>query len=236
MMNIPTIYFLFIITGVFSTAIAYSANNILGNTAYATEERYYDQSYKSNYGDENGYDRGYGNNGYDKGYNYGKNEYYGGNSGGYDNYGKKEFVAKLNGQSVKPDPTDSPITGFAKVKVDEKMYNGEKKLSYELSVFGVPKGDDLIAAHIHVVNDRQTQTGPHIVVLCGQPLNEKRCTEGPGVIAKGTATDQDIDTEEQTFITNIDELVKALEEGRGYVQVHSTQFPEGAIRGDLIEK
>jgi hypothetical protein len=190
--------------------------------------------YNNNYGYDKGYDRSYENNGYDKGYNYGKDKDYDG-GGGYE-YDKQVFVAKLNGENVKPNSTDSPINGFAKVKVAEKPYSGEKRLIYELSVFDVPKGDDLIAAHIHVINDPQTQLGPHIITLCGQPINENRCTEGPGVIAKGIATNEDIETEEQDIITNIDELIDALEEGRGYIQIHSTQFPEGAVRGDLIEK
>lgn len=197
------------------------------------QEEQSSNDYNINYGYDKGYDRGYENDVYDKGYNNGKDKDYDG--GGYE-YDKQIFVAKLNGENVKPNSTDSPINGFAKVKVAEKPYSGEKRLIYELSVFDVPKGDDLIAAHIHVINDPQTQLGPHIITLCGQPINENRCTEGPGVIAKGTATNEDIETEEQDIITNIDELVDALEKGRGYIQIHSTQFPEGAVRGDLIEK
>jgi hypothetical protein len=55
------------------------------------------------------------------------------------------------------------------------------------------------------------------------------------VIAAGAALERDIE-EDQTFITTMTQLVDALETGLGYVQIHTNEFPEGAARGDLVEK
>ena len=99
----------------------------------------------------------------------------------------------------------------------------------------MPKDDDIIAMHFHAINNETTQTGPHIITLCGSPANEVECPEGPGVIAAGAALERDIE-DDQTFITTMAELINALKEGLGYVQIHTTDIPPGAARGDLVEK
>ena len=145
------------------------------------------------------------------------------------------FVAKISGENVRPTPTDSPINGFGKFIVEEKPSNGETQLRYIVSAFDVPKDEDIIAIHFHAINNVQTQTGPHIITLCGSPANEIECPEGPGVIVAGAALERDIE-DDQTFITTMAKLIEALEQGLGYVQIHTTDIPAGAARGDLVEK
>ena len=187
--------------------------------------------YNSAYDYDRGYDYKYGKDEYNKGDNYGKDRY---NDEGYE-YGKQVFVAKINGDNVRPQPVDTPIFGFGKFQVEEKPSNGETQLRYEVSAFNVPKNNDIIAMHFHAINNQTTQTGPHIITLCGSPANEVECPEGPGVIAAGAALERDIE-DDQTFITTMTQLLEALKAGLGYVQIHTSNIPAGEARGDLVEK
>ena len=133
---------------------------------------------------------------------------------------------------IRPQPVDTPIYGFAKFKVEEKPVTEQTQLTYELSAFKVPKNNDIIAIHLHVINNETAQTGPHIITLYGSPNNEIECPEGPGVIVAGAALDRYV----EEVLTTIDEVVQALEEGLGYVQIHTSNIPTGEARGDLVEK
>ena len=249
-------HFISLLTGIIATVIIAqsTSNNANIFPAYATGDRDYDdKKYKEDYYNEKekNYDKEYNykqsnsqqyqkqqqqkeydrEDSYDNKYNYKyKKDYYPDKEGN-----GPTFLAKINGDNVRPEPTDSPINGYGKVIVEEKPTTGETQLRYLITAFDVPKGEDVIAVHLHVINNEQTQTGPHIITLCGSPANEVECPEGPGVIAAGAALERDIE-DDQNFITTMDQLVKALKEGLGYIQIHTDEFPEGAARGDLIEK
>ena len=241
--------FLFLLIGISAVLIAQSISNNTNimSSAYASG----DKKYKYDYNEEKKYEKGYD---YKKQNSQYQQKEYDRNSYAYDDYEKSKgygseykegynsykdskptFLAKINGDNVMPEPTDSPIIGFGKFIVEEKPTTGETQLRYIISAFDVPKDEDVIAVHLHVINDEQTQTGPHIITLCGSPANEIECPEGPGVIAAGAALERDIE-DDQTFITTMDQLVEELENGLGYVQIHTNEIPEGAARGDLGTK
>jgi len=224
-MNKSTIYFLFIITGIFATAIAYS-NAISDNDAYgSSEKKYNDREY---YGEKEYKD-------HDRGYDY---------KDGYkdDGYGKQTFVAKLNGDNVRPEPVNTPMTGFGKVIVTQKPntvhdYYAPTELDYKVSVFDVPKNRDITAAHLHITAPYE-DVGPHVLTLCGNPLNEIECPELLKPIVAGGALNEDLEINEETKaigIYDIDDVVEALNEGRGYIQLHTNVNTDGEIRGDLKE-
>lgn len=218
-MNKSTIYFLFIITGIFATAIAYS-NAISDNNAYgSSEKKYNDREY---YGEKEyrDYDRDYG-------YEHDKDGKYG-----------NVFVTKMTGEDQIP-PNDSPAFGFAKVTSEKNPVTSDKELWYKVSLFDVPRGDDITQIHIHKITNPDG-TGPHIVTLCGfipelgfAPIS---CPEGPGVVAAGALTDENIEPN-TAGIETLQQLFKAMKAGETYVNVHSTDFGgEGEIRGVLVPK
>jgi hypothetical protein len=223
----------FVIAVIFGTTMTVTElSKVFGDVRNGYE--YSENSYQEQQSNENTqYDYGnddYNNNGY--AYEYKKEyetQYYPDNGNG------TVYLAKIRGDNVRPEPTDSPIIGFGKFIVEEKPSNGETQIRYVISAFDVPQGEDIIATHLHVVNNEQNQTGPHIITLCGSPANEVECSEGPGVIAAGAALQRDIE-DDQTFITTMDQLVEALQQGLGYVQIHTSTIPEGAARGDLVDK
>lgn len=226
-MNKNTIYFLFIITGIFATALAYSGT--LGNhEAYASgDKKYKDREY---YGEKEYRD-------HDRGYDYKYKE---------NNYGKQTFVAKLNGENILPEPVDTQMTGFGKVIVTQKPntihdYYAPTELDYKVSVFDVPKNRDIIAVHLHIKAPNE-EVGPHVLTMCGfgNPVAEEdftiECPEKLKPIVAGGAINENIEIALMIGINNIDDVVDALDEGRGYLQVHTNENPTGEIRGDLIEK
>ena len=226
-MNKSTIYFLFIITGIFATALAYSGT-LGGSEAYASgDKKYKDREY---YGEKEYRDN-------DRGYDY----KYEGND-----YGKQTFVAKMNGDNIRPVPVNTPMTGFGEVIVTTKPngiygYYAPSELDYKVSVFDVPKKTDIIAVHLHIMNPGE-EVGPHVLTMCGfdNPVDGEgfttECPEKLKPITAGGAIDENVEQQPQIGIETIDDIVDALNEERGYLQVHTDVNPAGEIRGDLIEK
>jgi hypothetical protein len=222
----------FVIASIFGTTIVLTGGlptNAFGS--YYEEDRTYEENYEnSKYAyNDNSRDYGYGD---EKDYEY-----------GYDRDNKKRsddnsgvFVTKMTGEDQIP-PNDSPAFGFAKVEIEKNPVTFDTELWYKVSLFDFPRGDDVNAIHLHVITDEPLPgLEPHIITLCGNPLNEIACPEGPGVVVAGAATDDDIEPN-TAGITTLEDFIEAMKAGETYVNVHSTDFGgEGEIRGVLVPK
>ena len=177
------------------------------------------------------YDRDYKDQRQYQEYEYEKERY---NGNGYYNDKKFStiFVAELDGDNQIP-PNNSPAQGFAFVKIQKNPVSGEKELWYSLDLLGIPEGDDVTAVHLHVITDEPEEgLGPHIITMCGAPLNEIACPEGPGNVVAGAATNSDI--EPHDGIDSLKDVIKAMQKGMTYINVHSSDFGgAGEIRGVL---
>lgn len=138
----------------------------------------------------------------------------------------------LSGYQEVPQALSTPGTGRFKAKVDESAGTIEYELSYA----------DLIGtatqAHIHF--GRRGVAGGIMVWLCQSPTNvdptglSPQCPAAGGTVTGtlqaasvvGPAA-QGIDPGEFA------EVVAALRAGAGYVNVHSSKFPPGEIRGQV---
>ena len=147
----------------------------------------------------------------------------------------KVFVAELDGDSQVP-PNNSPAQGLAFVKIIKNPTSGEKELWYSVDVLGIPEGDDVTAIHLHAI-ENEDGSGPHVATLCGAPLFEIGCPEGPGNVVAGSLRDgvhPEGDIEPHGDIQSLRDLIKALKKGELYVNVHGSDFDgEGEIRGVL---
>lgn len=93
-------------------------------------------------------------------------------------------------------------------------------------------------AHIHA--GATGENGPIIMWLCESTANPApdnlptppTCPAAPGVVT-GTLTDADLIPATDPSVPNFGAAVAAIQGGEAYINVHSTDFPPGELRGQL---
>ena len=124
------------------------------------------------------------------------------------------FMATLNGANEKPASTTSPATGMFMGSLNEAT----RVLSYTLTYSGFPTSSTVTAGHLHRVIP-----GDAAGVNGANPSPEIPFASLASPIM-GTAT---LPTQGR---------VDSLKNGFYYANIHSTQFPSGAIRGNLTRQ
>jgi hypothetical protein len=128
---------------------------------------------------------------------------------------EQKFIADLSGKEEVP-PNESPSTGFAWVKITND------EIRYEVNVTDM---DKVNAAHIHLAE--AGKNGPVVLTLfMGGPTEQVNGTVGE---ANVTASN----LEGPMKGKDVTDLVTAIKNGTTYVNVHTTDFPDGEIRGQL---
>ncbi len=114
--------------------------------------------------------------------------------------------------------------GFARVTISED----EKSIEYELVYYGLV---NVTAAHIHIGKDGHV--GGVAVWLCGGP--KPKCPpSGTRISGKITAEDVVGIAAQGLKAGDLSSLIAAIRSGSAYVNVHTTAFPAGEIRGQLV--
>ena len=130
---------------------------------------------------------------------------------------EEKFTASLSGKEEVP-PNESPSTGLAWVKITDD------NIGYEVNVTDM---DKVNAAHIHLAE--AGKNGPVILTLFkGGPTEQVNGTVGE---ANVTASN----LEGPMKGKQVTDLVTAMKNGTTYVNVHTTDFPDGEIRGQLMD-
>jgi hypothetical protein len=128
---------------------------------------------------------------------------------------EQKFIADLSGKEEVP-PNESPSTGFAWAKITND------EIRYEVNVTDM---DKVNAAHIHLAE--AGKNGPVVLTLfMGGPTEQVNGTVGE---ANVTASN----LEGPMKGKDVTDLVTAIKNGTTYVNVHTTDFPDGEIRGQL---
>lgn len=125
------------------------------------------------------------------------------------------FKARLSGTQEVP-PNESPAGGSAWVKTSND------KIEYEVNVTDI---DKVNAAHIHL--EQSGKNGPVILSLFKDDPTELKT----GKLAEANLTASNL--EGPLKGKPVSDLVAAIKDGKAYVNVHSTDFPDGEIRGQL---
>ena len=117
--------------------------------------------------------------------------------------GGTKLSAELTGAAERPGPGDPDGSGWVELTLNQ----GQGTISYEIHVDGIAPA---AAAHIHVGSP--TMAGPVVVGL-----------EPPTDVSVVSVVEVDA------------ELIKAIRKNPGnyYVNVHNSQYPAGAVRGQL---
>jgi len=148
------------------------------------------------------------------------------------------FVANLDGPSESP-PNASPATGFAIVTIDSNAHTMRVIVDFADLVAGNT------AAHIHVINgpgdaNLVDTLGP---VATTTPTFTGFPTGGAAgsydntfdmTLASSYRAGWITDSGGTTALAEV-ELFDGIVEGRAYLNIHSSTFPGGEIRGFLVE-
>jgi hypothetical protein len=132
------------------------------------------------------------------------------------------FVIRLTGFREVPKTLVVEGRGTARLRVQGNT------IRYELSYESL--GSTVTAAHIHVGED--ATAGGIAAFLCGG--GSKPACPSPGGTVTGTVAAADVLplADQDLPAGAIGELIRALRAGAVYVNVHTTEFPTGEIRGD----
>jgi hypothetical protein len=146
--------------------------------------------------------------------------------------GDGRIRAKLSGFNEDPLTVSTPASGNFRGQIDRRSSSIEYDLSYE----GFPPTSTVTQAHIHFGGHHQS--GGISVFLCTNlgngPAGTQLCPASPAKIS-GTIRPADVIGPGGQGIAagELAELIEAIEEGVTYVNVHTTVFPGGEIRGQI---
>jgi hypothetical protein len=119
------------------------------------------------------------------------------------------FTADLTAEAEVPNPGPDGATGSAVITVDDET----NEVCFELTIDGLGAQDAVIAAHIH--EGAEGVAGDVVVPLFTEPPTGEM-----------TGCVQDVDPAIVAAIT--------ADPAGHYVNIHTEQFPDGAVRGQLV--
>jgi CHRD domain len=125
------------------------------------------------------------------------------------------FAATLNGANEKPASTTSPATGTFSGNLD----NTTRVMSYTLNYTGFPATSPVTMGHLHEVTPPNSATAGVNGV-------------GGVIVPFGTLTSPIIGTSAPLSQARVD----SLKNGFFYANLHTAEFPGGAIRGNLVKQ
>jgi hypothetical protein len=134
-----------------------------------------------------------------------------------DDNDERTFNANLAGDEEVPE-VDTDASGDAELTFLE----GEDEIEYFVDVQNIV---DVTAAHIH--EGQEGEEGDIVATL----YDASASGEIDGELASGTLVASDL--EGPLSGQEIEDLVELIEDGEAYVNVHTTEFPDGEIRGQL---
>jgi CHRD domain len=131
------------------------------------------------------------------------------------------FVAEMTGFEETPGAA-TLAKGFAGIQVSQDG----NSVYYSITV--TDASANLIAAHLHF--GPRGEAGPIVVALCSAQTTPCQ-TEGQ--VAQGTFTSQQFEGPFQN--DNLQRLIDEARAGMVYANVHSTKYPGGEARGQLVD-
>jgi hypothetical protein len=136
--------------------------------------------------------------------------------------GEQKFTAKMTGKDEVP-PHDTKATGNAEFTLSADG----KSISYKVDVNNI---DKVTVAHIH--QGKPGENGPPVVWL----FNSSSNPTGPmnGKLSEGKATSNDLVGPLKG--KQISDLVKIINDGNAYANVHTQANPKGEIRGQISKQ
>lgn len=135
---------------------------------------------------------------------------------------EREFKIGLTGGAERPTPVVTQAFGSAEVELKDLL------IKFEVEVCNI---QHVTQSHIHVGS--AAVAGPVIIFLYGFDSTGAFSAEDCKRLSKGIATPANLIPRPAQGINNWDDFVNAFMSGNTYVNVHTTAFPGGEIRGQL---
>jgi hypothetical protein len=135
----------------------------------------------------------------------------------------QDFVAELTSEMVVP-PVKSNATGVVYFQLDKK----DNKIDYSLIVRDL---DDAKAAHIHI--GKEGEKNDTVIVTLYKPF------KAPRLLGRILSLDDDItsDTLEGPLAgKQLSDLVNFMNNRTAYVDIHSYEYPNGELRGQISNR
>ena len=140
------------------------------------------------------------------------------------------FRAQLQGFDLTGAPVATAATGEAKVEI----IDSGSALAVRVNVANL---DNLLMAHIHIADGPVMVTdfsGPPVYWFNGGPPPQGTVSETiNGRLAQGYIFTAGQLNSPRPDITNVEQLIGAIKDGRASIIVHSSDFPAGELRGTL---
>jgi hypothetical protein len=153
----------------------------------------------------------------------------GGSSGGGHGHKPRTLATNLSGFEEDPLVRSTPGHGQFRARVDA----AKRTISYRLSYEGLESG--VTQAHIHFGG--RHQSGGISVFLCtnlGNSPSSPACPAGDGEVTGTLEAASVVGPADQGIAAGeFVELLRAIKGGVTYVNVHTTGYPGGEIRGQL---
>lgn len=133
-----------------------------------------------------------------------------------------DFSAVLRGENERPNPVPTTMSGDAQFTVADDASSVDYTVNVE-------EGDNVTAAHIHIGS--RDVAGPIVVTLFSD-LDEP--VDVDGELSSGTFTEEDL--EGPMAEDTLEDLLDEIRAGNAYVNVHTVQYPDGEVRGQIEEE
>ena len=147
-------------------------------------------------------------------------------------------VAVAHGGKGNGKHLDGKLDGFQEVPSISTLAEGKIKLKvngssiqYKLKYRGFAAGNDVLFAHIHL--GQEATNGGVAAFLCGGG-GKPACPQGSGEVS-GTIVAADVQAiaNQGLAANDIGALIRAIKAGATYANVHSDNFQNGEIRGQI---
>jgi hypothetical protein len=135
----------------------------------------------------------------------------------------KNFGTHLTGDAERPTPHDSKAQGQAIFQVQS-----DGTVSYRLNVANI---ENVTQAHIHCCAGENATAGISVWLYPSAPPLSLIPGRSQGTLASGVITDAQVIG--ALAGTGVAGLLVAIQAGNAYVNVHTSQFPPGEVRGQL---
>lgn len=131
---------------------------------------------------------------------------------------EKSFKTTLSGDEIAP-----PANTMAKGEATFQLSRDGMELKYKVTVSDI---ENVTASHIH--QGAKGKSGPPLALI---DIKGKKVGKFSGALAEGTITGKELMGPMKG--KSVKDLVKEIEAGNTYVNVHTDKFPDGELRGQL---